>query len=100
MDRKSKLKCSNKFVVSNKDANCDVEICISDVYSPYVSFNGLESVNVKKGNTSFYQSDLDELQKKRKEVLQVLTNLKLKCEELQKEKTCVEPQVIKEIVKK
>lgn len=100
MDRKSKLKCINKLVVSNKDEICDVEICISDVYSPYVSFNEVEWVNLETGNIGYYQSDLEDVQKKRREVLQVLTNLKLKCEEFQEEKTCAKTQVIKEIIKK
>lgn len=100
MDRKSKLKCSKKLIVTNKDKNCDVEICIDDIYSPYVSFNGVEWVNVEKGDITFYHYDLKDLQKKRKEVLQVLKNLQSKCEESLEEKTCVESQVIKEIIKK
>lgn len=100
MDRKSKLKCSKKLIVSNKDKNCDVDICIDDIYSPYVSFNGVELVNVEKGDITFYHYDLEDVQKKRREVLQVLTNLKLKCEEFQEEKTCAKTQVIKEIIKK
>lgn len=65
MDRKSKLKSEKGIIIGNDDSNCNIDICIDDIYSPYIVLNDVEWVNYKNGNTSFYHDDPIDVQKKK-----------------------------------
>lgn len=75
---RSKLKAEKGLIVGNDTNTCDVEINIDDVFSPYVIFNGVEWVNYEAGNRTFYHDDPVKLKSARKEVVQVLNNIKEK----------------------
>lgn len=72
---KSSLIATKGIIVGNTNSNSNIEICLDDVYSPYVLFNNIEWVNYKTGNRVFFHDYPKLLNEKRKEVTNKLQNL-------------------------
>lgn len=74
---KSNLIATKGLIAGNKENNSNIEICLDDVYSPYVLFNNIEWVNFENSNTSFFHDYPELLIKKRRKLANTLQNIKL-----------------------